>query len=300
MKQECTGTIPVCYRHPGSRMIEVKEVAYDGPIPRKVMVRFNKIFLKQAANGYFFPLDEMDAYQDIWLALSRKAASLREEGQRSKGKGQTMEDNHHCLTSDLNLGPKASAATYLTSCAKIMLMNWQKRKVTPEREMFRQIEDKHLGEHGAVGIDDFDADNWNPVDDEWCVGESFSRVEREKGRIYSRVERIDGLVGRDDPIAPLDGEMTAWSLGEELEYEMPERQIDARKKLGAILAALGELESDFAQEAIAGFVAYVRANGDQCAAARLMGISKSGYYEKMKLWRALALRVAKGIEVDDL
>ena len=113
---------------------------YEGAIEPKTMRRINRHFLEKAASGYFFPLDPMDAYADLWLAINRKAE---------------------------NLPPLAAASphTYLCGVARLTLLGWFKRHVEPARADYRRVEDAHFGPKGACGVDDFDGDNYDPTED---------------------------------------------------------------------------------------------------------------------------------------
>ena len=112
---------------------------YDGPIEPKTAEFINQLVLEKAESGYLYPLDPMDAYQDIWQGLERKAR------------------NPPQLVT-------ASPHTYLCNVARTMLLNWHKRHVEPVREEYRVLEEMRLGPKGACGIDDFDSDNYDPTE----------------------------------------------------------------------------------------------------------------------------------------
>lgn len=51
----------------------IKKCPYSGPIPLKVMVFLNNVFLGCEPKRYFNPIDPMDAYQSIFVALEKRA-----------------------------------------------------------------------------------------------------------------------------------------------------------------------------------------------------------------------------------
>lgn len=51
----------------------IKKCPYSGPIPLKVMVFLNNVFLSCEPRRYFNPIDPMDAYQSIFIALEKRA-----------------------------------------------------------------------------------------------------------------------------------------------------------------------------------------------------------------------------------
>jgi len=232
--------IPICYRNGESGKLEITDVGYDGLLEAKTMRRVNKLFLEKAGSGYFYPLEPLDAYHDVWLELERKAAHLPE------------------LT-------KATPHTYLSGVARLLFLNWFKRKVEPARQMYRQVEDRHYGKKGAVGIDDFDIDNYDGTEATPSSRMTASTDRGENERLYEQ----------DD--------LSAHGLGEHLSGDTAThmRQANAARQLEELYATL---ENAAETTCVRAFRAYVAANGNFPEAAVLAGIPKTTYYRKWPAW----------------
>jgi len=236
--------IPVCYRSSESNKIEIAEVAYEGPLEAKTMRRVNRLFLEKAGSGYFYPLEPMDAYGDVWLALEQRAAALPELA-------------------------KATRDTYLNAVARIQFLNWFKRKVEPMRKTYRQVEDQHFGKKGAVGVDDFDADNYDPT--QGNPSAALRKACKHKG-----IE--DDIDDREDFSLQRQGE----ALPDEHDYDA--RRIRAHE-------ALEELYAHLPTETVRALRAYVHADGNLFAAARIAHTPKSTYYRRWPGYLAQARKV---------
>ena len=237
-------TIPVCYRNCESGKLAITEVVYDGRLEAKTMRRVNKLFLEKAASGYFFPLEPMDAYHDVWLELERKAENLPELA-------------------------KASPHTYLSGVARLLMLNWFKRKVEPVRKTYRKVEDKHFGKKGAVGIDDFDIDNYDGTEDAPSVRMAKSTDRGENERLYE----------------PED--MSAASHGERLRGNVTLGDPDEKWRV-AVRKLLAAIKNE---EVVRAFRAYIAANGNFPEAAHLAGIPKTTFYRKWPAYLTLAKKV---------
>lgn len=108
--------IPYVIRHAETGLLEFTYQRYGGRIPAKVWARLGRQVMRLDCAGYFFPLDALDAYQDVILLLEKKSADMPQ----------------------LNM---ASNETYLSAAAKKAIYNFHIRKVLPLRENYRQTED---------------------------------------------------------------------------------------------------------------------------------------------------------------
>ncbi len=105
--------IPVLARDPSTGAIEAKDSHYEGNVPVAVWVRLKKEILRLDKEGYFFPLDTMDAYQQVARDLEEKAL----EGAAPQN---------------------ASLATYLTTVMHRKIYKFRKCNVLPVRAAYRQ------------------------------------------------------------------------------------------------------------------------------------------------------------------
>ena len=293
--------VPVCYRNQESGEIEQIETEYEGALSLKVIRTFNRVFLKQAANGRYYPCDPMDCYQEVWAELCRKAETekMKNDELRMKNGGIV---NH---PSSFILHPSCSTDTYLNHCMLRMLMKWQNRKVKPVREQYRQLQKLEAGPVGAKGVDDFDVDNWNPVDD--VVGFAFHREPTAVGGTTALPMGANPAVGGTtalpkewvggDSQAPRD---VVREKGEEIaaDLDTPDKFIDyearARRILGEICEALisnSNSNSNSNLLIIRAFRLYVEYDGNLFAIANTMKIPKSSFYRKWEGWLKTAKKV---------
>ncbi len=110
-------TIPCLYRDPATGYLEVKYGRYEGLIPPKVWFALNKRVRKLDEEGYFFPLDAMDAYHDTVNEMEHKADEMPQLGQ-------------------------ASMETYLIATIRHALFRFHIKKVVPVRDAYRRVEDR--------------------------------------------------------------------------------------------------------------------------------------------------------------
>ncbi len=109
-------TIPCLQRNPDNGNIEVAYSKYTGRIPPKVWFALNKRVRKLDEQGYFFPLDAMDAYHHTVAEITKRADAMPE----------------------LDM---AAMETYLIGTTKKTLFQFHVRRVIPMRESYRKVED---------------------------------------------------------------------------------------------------------------------------------------------------------------
>jgi len=239
--------VPVICRNHQTENLETVPCSYDGALDAKTMEMVNGLFLEKAGSGYFYPLDPMDAYHDVWAELERKAANLPAL-------------------------KKASPHTYLSSVARLMFLNWFKRHVEPARRMYRQVEDTHCGDKGAIGVDDFDIDNYDATD------------EAPSSRMAAATDRGEGehLCDEDD--------LSATSLGELLTATLRSSAQDrhTHETLETIFASLPG-------NVVKAFRAYIAANGCFAEAAHIARIPRTTFYRRWPAWIAAARRAAEAL-----
>lgn len=131
-------TIPLLVRNPTTHKIACATIDYDGLIDAKTMRSVNRLFLKKVASGFFYPLDPMDAYAEVWRQLEQKAANLPALA-------------------------IASPHTYLNRAANQLFLNWFARKVSPMRTMYREVE--AITRKRAAHTTPFDIDNDNSAEE---------------------------------------------------------------------------------------------------------------------------------------
>ena len=273
--------IKVCYRHPTSGDIEQCEADYEGFLSEKVIKAFNKMFLAKAAGDRFYPLDAMDAYHDVWLALNRKADELHAFSEANPG--ESMVTN-------------ASEDTYLIKAASLMFLNWHQRKVVRTREEHRAILKLSAGEYGARGEDNFDADNWNPVEAELKIkgmslddsGDNYDDDINNRDIVREIGERIENT---SQFIVPTGLELLG---AKESELNLSDPQLKARKRLGEICEMLlcdGQISKKLAQEIVYAFRLYIALDGNLLAVANNLKAPKSTFYRHWTRYLKIAKKV---------
>ena len=241
--------LQICCKNPETAEIEKIETEYDGALSAKVIKTFNRVFLKQAANGRFYPCDAMDCYHDVWLELNRKAERME-------------------------AGNTEGGDTYMIRCMLRMLLNWQRRKVRPQREQHRQRQRLETGKFGARGVDDFDVDNWNPVEEEpWIKrpGE-WRESETEETRDIIR-EKGEELAADDD------------TTDRFIDHEQR-----SREKLGRLCEMLLKHGAEGAK-IVRAFRLYVEFSGNLFAVANNMKIPKSSFYRRWERWLKFSKKI---------
>ncbi|MBR4653019.1 MAG: hypothetical protein IKO72_06625 [Kiritimatiellae bacterium] len=109
--------VPCLIRHGSTGMLEQTYHNYEGTITPKVWRMLCKHVRKLDEQGYFYPLDTMDAYQYAALCIEVKAAQMPPLD-------------------------RATTETYLISTMRKCLWRFHVNKVLPVRETYREIEDR--------------------------------------------------------------------------------------------------------------------------------------------------------------
>ncbi len=161
--------IRVLVRHAETGLLEERDQYYEGSVPPAVWLRLARRIVRLESGGYFFPLDAMDAYQQIFAKLEEKSRE------------------------DLDLA-SASLETYLTRALDKAILKFHRCHVAPIRAAYRCAA-------GMIAAEDReDADN----DDEGIGEEELMETLAGIAGFETRRKAAAGAIGEiiealDDP-----------------------------------------------------------------------------------------------------
>ena len=217
--------------------IRPKTVEYDGTVDAKVWDRINYLFLKKNPEEYFFPKDPMEVYGET-LALVEAKGRLIASGQL------VLE--------------KSTPETYLVGVAQLHWLNYHNRKVRPEREAYRQLEEtrRHIAEQCQIER------SGNAAEGADVGGEALL------GAIECTAE---------ERLAPL-GELRGGT-------PMSVRSERALNRIAELLFRIRHTDHAVWETLLSVAAAFIVADGNMVEAARLLGMSKSSWYRKWPYWK---------------
>lgn len=248
--------IKVLIRNPETGDIERTSITYSGSVPENVWKNLNRRLLKYDAGGRFFPGgNAMDAYQEAIRQITESAKRL--------------ESGEIVLKT-------ATDETYLTSVGYNALKQYILRKVQPNRDTYRSVEDKTVG-RGAVGEDGFDIDNHNGAED------------------HPRKAMKDACNEKCEQSIPAGSALTAQELVQQLHADESygQRQDKALNELAEIVEVLLKGNRKLGEKACDFFAAFIVADGNKVKAAQLIAIGKTKFYEEWPRLLAAARKVAE-------
>ncbi len=158
--------IPVLVRHTESGAIEVREMPYYGRVPAGVWVRLKNRVLELDREGFFYPLDTMDAYQTFFAMLEAKSMQLPEL-------------------------IRASAETYLSRTLDRAILKYHCKEVMPVREMYRMAADMMNDESNAEDEESAERRQGMSIQQ---LAEALPGVPRKKDRSALAARAIDKIL----------------------------------------------------------------------------------------------------------
>ena len=227
--------------------IRPKTVKYEGPVDAKVWNRINYLFLDMKPEEHFFPKDPMEVYNETLALVEAKARQI--------SSGQLVLE-------------KSKPETYLVGVARLYWRNYHNRKVQPEREAYRQLEQtrRHIAEQCQI----------------------------ERGRTAAEGADVGGEAlltaiecTAEERLAPL-GELRGG-------IPMSVRRERAINRLAEYLHRIQRTKNALPvwRTLIDVCAAYDVADGNHVEAAALLGMSKSTWYRKWPTWCAWFRAAAK-------
>lgn len=209
-------------------------------VDAKVWDRINFLFLNKKPEEYFFPKDPMEVYGETLALVEAKARLI--------ANGQIVLE-------------KSKPETYLVGVALLYWLNYHNRKVQPEREAYRQLEEtrRHIAEQCCIERGKNAAEGAD-IGGEQCAG----AIE------CNDVERLQPL-----------GELRSGT-------PMHVRSERALNRLGELLFRIrcskgGQPVWDTLVTVLAAFIV---ADGDRAEAAKLAGMSRATWFRKWPTWCA--------------
>ena len=152
---------------------------YEGNIPTSVINHLAEAFVKLDEKGFFYPMDILDAYQDTYLALERKAAELPE----------------------LKV---AKPETYLSNVMRLHVLMLHKREVGTMRGEFeavkkifddlqaRQLADGETTLRDVAEMMSFDFERMTQAKARRIIGETLPKLRDEVQRAFVAYILADG------------------------------------------------------------------------------------------------------------
>ena len=252
-------------RDPEDGVIKRVKTEYSGPVPEFAIEKFNLAFLHENAGSGFYPCkDAMDVYQDGIIQLEKRARRMP------------------VLT-------RAKSETYWKRTVDGILRAWCVRNIKPMRERYREYEKLYRGKKGAVGVDSFDVDNWDPT--ELGCSPAMARSSRIDDR--SEREELGELADEHETGDETPRIASMYEYAEMLRSPRrnPYREIVAKRMLAAVRAAMLRGFGPEAEPALKAFDAYIDLDGNLFAVANTLEIPKSTFYRRWLGYIAMA-RVA--------
>lgn len=227
--------------------IRPKKVEYDGLVPPKVWERINFQFIERKPEEFFFPKDPMEVYDETLALVEAKARQI---------------------ASGLLVLERSTPETYLVGVALLHWRNYHLRKVQPEREAYRLLEEtrRHIAERCQIERGKTAAEGAD-VGGESCANAIECNAE----------ERIA-------PLGELRGGTPTHVRDERATNRIAELLFRIQRTKGCL--TVWRTLVDVA-------AAFIVADGNQVEAAKLLGMSKSNWYRKWPYWCRWFLAAAK-------